>query len=171
MSRLLNIGCGAALPTIIARHSLANESSWMSNAANSEVFMTAEAHFVDLTPPMETMVDPGPYTSFGGFQYMLGGWNWQEASLGGPTGGHCSNPATQDDGRCMHTGLAWWTVVRVVPATNRIYVQARSPWFGGAATSHLPALYVNGPAVGVSGQKEVVFSPSLCTRFPGMTGC
>lgn len=158
-----NIGCGAGLPTIVARHSGAQDAGWMGAAANSEVFMTAEAHFVG-SLPFDTMLDFGPFASGGGFQYLRAALNMQEVHLGGNGVLTCPGAGVPEpNGFCMHTGLSWWATVTIQPAIDKATILARAPWFGGSSSSSLPALYT------VDGNKSVTFD--WCTRFPGGPAC
>jgi hypothetical protein len=158
-----NLGCGGDHPTIILRHSNAAQGRWMDDAANDAIFMTVEGHFVGRLP-FTTMSDPGPRTARGGFQYVYAMINMQEVSEGG-RGTPCAKAAQAPRGSCMHTGLSWWALATIAPATSAIAIEPRAPWLGGRSTSHLPALYP------VPGPRAVTLSPSWCERFPRTKGC
>ena len=63
----------------------------------------------------------------------------------------------------MHTGVGWWTLIRVAPGKNAVSVTARSPLFPGKD---------NDPSCGNTYRNGTFeFEPSLCSRFPGGPGC
>jgi hypothetical protein len=63
----------------------------------------------------------------------------------------------------MHTGVGWWTLIRVAPSRNEVTITARSPLFPGKDSDpKCGNTYRNG---------SFTFAPSLCSRFPGLRGC
>jgi len=151
------IGCGAAHPTIIMNHNGVGLTDATYNAAgNEEVFMAVFGHQtpLGLTAAVQTVSGSGSH------KLGLIGANWQESSLncqGVPDGVH--------PGIAMHTGIGWWVKLKIVPRTSTIHVQARSPVLGGAG-SNLACSYNN-----VYQSGALVFSPTLCSRFPTLKGC
>ena len=125
--------------------------------------VTVEGHFVT-SLPFVTMTEPGPRSARGGFQYVHAMINMQEVSEGG-RGTPCAKAAQAPKGSCMHTGLSWWALATIAPATSTIAIEPRAPWLGGRSTSHLPALYT------VPGPRAMTLDPSWCTRFPRTKGC
>lgn len=145
-----NYGCGANHPTISVRHygpAVEND-----DIAYNELFLHVYGHAtaVSVYQTVTLTANGGAFEMYDLFT------NSQESSLDCGAG-------TSHDGRSVHTGTGWWTVVRVVPEVNTITVQARDSMRGGqSGPSRCGWLYEN---------TIISYSPSLCTRFPSMKGC
>lgn len=148
-----NIGCGAGHPTIGVRHfDVISAAMGYGDVANAELFMGLYGH---VTPTQPGIMQSVSIEDDGSGEALEVFSNSQEVSLA------CGGGAT--DGTSMHTGVTWWTLIRVIPSANKIVVQARNPHYGGAASD---------PACGNTYQNgESTFSPALCTRFPSLKGC
>lgn len=148
------IGCGAGHPTISLRHyGACSAEMGVNRAENAAVFLCLWGHAVPRIPGV--MQEVKLVKTPGGFEALDVFTNSQEVSL------NCGGGKT--DGTSMHTGVGWWTLIRVVPARSEVTVTARSPIFPGKDTDpKCGNTYRNG---------TFTFAPSLCSRFPDLPGC
>ena len=143
------VGCGGSWPTIDVRHASESSADYQG-VANSENFLTMGGHIVPLG--LQTSI----FVTAGGHEVADVVQDWQEQSL------NCQQPVAGGSG--MHTGVGWWVKYRLVPRTSQLYVQARSPLFGGDAAN--PCSYP-----GTQANAVLTYSPTLCSRFPTLKGC
>jgi len=148
------IGCGASHPTIALRHyGACLDAMGLAKPENAEIFLCLDGHVVPKIPGV--MQDVNLRKTRGGFEALDVFTNSQKVSLA------CGGGNT--DGTSMHTGVGWWTLIRVIPGESALTVTARSPLFPGKdGDPSCGNTYVNG---------TWKLDPSFCSRFPGGPGC
>ena len=104
------IGCGASHPTISLRHwGACLDAMGLGKPENAEIFLCLDGHVTPKIPGV--MQNANVRKLRGGFEALDVFTNSQEVSLA------CGGGNT--DGTSMHTGVGWWTLIRVVPGEER----------------------------------------------------